>query len=318
MSLPRFVARMFPVAMIALGASVVAAQDYPDKTIRILTSRPGGSADIVARVIAKAVSGSLGKQVIVDNRGGLIAIETVAKAPPDGYSLLLYGSAIWLTSFMRDNVSWDPLKDFSPITIPENSPNVLVVHPSLPVKSVKDLIALARARPGALNYAATTGASSHVAGELFKAMAGVNILQIGYKGTGPALNDLAGGQVELMFAAAAAVMAQVKSGRLKALAVASARPSALAPGLPTVAAYLPGYESVSVHGIFAPAGTPATIIRQLHQEIVRALGTQDVKERLLKLGLETIGSSPEQLTAMMKSEMARLGKVIKDAGIRAE
>ncbi len=313
------VVKMSWISVVSIaGISLVTAQTYPTRPIRIVTTQPGSGADIVSRLLAPEISGRLGQSVIVDNRGGLKAVETVAQAPPDGYTLTLSGAVLWLTPFMQDKVSWDPMRDFAPIILADGSPNVLVTPPSLPASNVKELIALAKAKPGALNYAGTTGASSHLAGELFKNMAALNIVCILYKGTGPGLNDLIGGQVQMMFAVVASVMPHVKNGRLKALAVASLHPSALTPGLPTVAASLPGYESVSIHGMFAPAKTNAAIINRLNQEISVILAKPDTKEKLLNIGLETIGSTPQQLGNTVKSEMVRLGKVIKDADIRIE
>jgi tripartite-type tricarboxylate transporter receptor subunit TctC len=315
MRLPRFVAWMFPVGMMVLGAGMASGQNYPNKLIRIVTAAVGSANDWSSRLIAQELIASLGQQVIVENRGGLGA-EAVAKAPPDGYTLLCYGGSVWLLPFLRDNVPWDPVRDFAPITLALSSPNIVVVHPSLPVKSIKELIALAKARPGALNYAAgTIGASPHLSTELFNAMAGVNIVRVAYKGTGPSVIALVGGEVHLMFAGLGSVAPHIKSGRLGALAVTSAQPSALAPGLPTVAATLPGYEATSISAIFAPARTPAPIISRLHQEIVRAINKPEVKEMLFNAGVEVVGSSPEELAATVKSDMARMGKVIRDAGI---
>jgi tripartite-type tricarboxylate transporter receptor subunit TctC len=317
----RFVVLMITAGLMFLYADVVSGQNYPNRPIRMLTTEVGGGADFVARVVAHGLSGVLGQQVIVDNRGGgLIAGEIVARAPRDGYTLLLQGSAFLLAPFLRSSVPYDPVRDFAPITLADSAPSVLVVHPSLPVKSVKELIALAKAKPGELNYAAgSIGATPHLSAELFNTMAGVNITRINYRGTGPALNDLIGGQVQLMFTTPAAGLPHVKSGRLRALAVTSAQPSPLAPGLPTVTASgLPGYESVSIHGIFAPAGTPATIINKLNQEIARVLNRSDVKEKMFKAGIEPVGSLPEEFAATVKSQMATWGKLIKDTGIREE
>jgi tripartite-type tricarboxylate transporter receptor subunit TctC len=323
--LPRFVAWMFPLGLMAgLGAAVATAQNYPNRPIRIVTAEVGGGIDFTVRAIAQGgLSQRLGQQVIVDNRGGAggaIAAEIVARAPPDGYTLLVYASAMWYLPLLRSNVPYDPARDFAPITWAAKAPNIVVVHPTLPVDSVRDLIGLARARPGELNYGSGgTGSTSHLAAELFKAMAGVDIVRIPYKGTGPALNDLLAGRLRLMFATAGSVTQHVRSGRLKALAVTSAQPSAAAPGLPTVAASgLSGYEAISTYAIFAPARTPATIVNRLNQEIVRILVRADVKERFLANGMETVGSSPEELTAMRKADVARMGKVIRDAGIREE
>ncbi|MBI4188930.1 MAG: tripartite tricarboxylate transporter substrate binding protein, partial [Betaproteobacteria bacterium] len=271
------------------------------------------------------LTASFGHQqvVIVENRGGSPAIagETVAKATPDGYTLLLGTNSLWILQLIQ-NTPYDTLRDFSPLTIASRSPNILVVHPSLPVKSVKELIALAKAKPGALSYASgPVGSAPHLAPELFKAMAGVDIVRIGYKGGAPALNGLIGGEAQLMFAVASGgVMTTfVKSGRLRALAVTTAQPSELAPGLPTVAASgLPGYESDTIAGMLAPARTPARLINRLNQEIVRVLNRADVKERLFNVGTEVVSGSPAEFAAVLKSEMAKWGKVIKDAGIRAD
>ncbi|OGA44925.1 MAG: hypothetical protein A3F74_25720 [Betaproteobacteria bacterium RIFCSPLOWO2_12_FULL_62_58] len=318
---------MFPIGMLVLGASGVAGQTtstgsgqaYPNKVIRIVTSAPGGGSDILSRLIAPGLTESLGQQVIVDNRGS-IAPEIVAKAPPDGYTLLVSGSPLWVLPLLRANTPWDAVKDFAPITLAVSSPSILVVHPSLPVKSVKELIALAKARPGELNYASgTPGATPHLAAELFKVMAGVNMVRVGYKGTGPGILGVMSGQVELMFPNAGSAMPHVKSGRLRALAVCNAQPSALVPGLPTVAASgLPGYETVSPQAVLAPARTPVTLVNRLHQEIVRVLNKSDVKERLFNSGGEAVGSTPEEFSAKMKSDIGRIGKLIKDAGIHVE
>jgi tripartite-type tricarboxylate transporter receptor subunit TctC len=304
-----------------MAADVFAQASYPNKPIRIVTAEVAGGADFVARLIAQGVSGSLGQQVIVENRGGsaIIPAQAVAKAPPDGYTLLVYGNNFWLLPFIQ-NVPYDPVRDFSPLTLAARSPNMLVVHPSLPVKSVRELIALAKAKPGELNYAsAATGGSSHLAAELFKALAGVNIVRVPYKGTVPGITDLIAGQVQLMFGTTGTLAPHVQSGRLRALAVTSVQETALAPGLPTVAAAgLPGYEAESAYGLFAPAGTPAPILRRLHAETVRVLSRPEVKERLFNTGVEVVGNTPEAFAASIKSDMARMGKVIKDAGIRAD
>ena len=317
---PRFAVWMFSVGVMVLGSGVVTAQNYPNKPIRIVTGTPGSASDFASRLIAQGLTGSLGQHVIVDNRVGIVAIETVVKAPPDGYTLLYYASTLWLLPLMRKDVSYETLKDFAPITLTVRSPNILVVHPLVAANSVKELIVLAKAKPGTLNYASGgVGASSHLAGELFKAMAGVNILYIPYKGAPQALNDVIAGQVQMMFSTPVSVTPHVKSGRLRALAVTSAQPSTLVPGLPTVAASgLPGYESVQMSGVLVPAKTLRPIINRLNQEIVRVLNAPDVKEKFFKTEVEVVASSTEEFSAKIKSEMSRLGKVIKDAGIRAD
>ena len=216
-------------------------------------------------------------------------------------------------------MSYDPERDFAPVTLADRLPNILVVHPSLPAKTAQELVALAKARPGELNYSSSsTGSTPHLAAELFKALAGISIVRIPYKGTGTALNALIAGQVHLMFPNPAPVMPHVRSGRLRALAVTTAQPFVLLPDLPPLSAAVPGYEAESNHSIFAPAGTPRSIINKLNQEIVRVLNRADVKERFLNAGAEVVGNAPEDLAATMKSEMARLGKVIKEAHIRGE
>ena len=297
-------------------AGEVSAQSYPAKPIRIVTVAPGSANDIVARLIAQELRPVLGQTVVVDNRG-TIAAEIVARAPADGYTLLLYGSAVWLSPFIRSNTPYDPVKDFSPITLVASSPNIIVVHPSLPVKSVRELIALARARPGELNYAAgSLGAAPHLAAELFKSMAKLNIVRVAYKGTGGSLIGLLSGEVEMMFPTAGSVTPHIKSGKLRALAVTSLQPTALAPGLPLLAAALPGYESVSLNGLFAPARTPDPVIRQLNQEIARIMTRPEVKEKLVAAGTDAMATTPEEFAATIQSEMAKWGQLIREAGIR--
>jgi tripartite-type tricarboxylate transporter receptor subunit TctC len=317
MLLSRSVLGMFSVGLMVLGAGVVSGQAYPNKPIRIVTAAVGGGSDFTSRLIAQGISVPLGQPVIVDNRSvGISAPEIVAKALPDGHTLL-FGS-FWIDTLLY-KAPYDPVRDFSPITLATRSPNILVVHPSVPVKSVKELIALTKAKPGELNYGSGgPGSTPHLAGELFKAMAGVNIVHIPYKGSGAALLDVIGGQVQLMFATAASAMPQVKGGKLRALAVTSAQPSALAPGLPPVAGSLPGYEATLILGMFAPAKTPGTIINRLNQEIVRVLNTAEAKEKFLNAAAEIVGSSPAELAGTMKAEMARWGKLIKDTGIKPD
>jgi tripartite-type tricarboxylate transporter receptor subunit TctC len=254
----------------------------------------------------------------VDNRGTVIAAELVAKAPPDGYTLLVQGvGTVWMRPLL-EKVPWDPAKDFSPISLLVKEVSAIAVHPSVPAKSVKELIALAKARPGELNYATTgTGSTYHLATELFRSMAGINIVHIAYK-SGPLMAAVMSGEVHLVIYDAGLLAPHVKSGKLRALAVTSAEPSALVPELPTIAASgLPGYEAVSMTGIWAPAKTPETIINRLSKEIARFINLPDVKEKFFNARLEIVGSSPEQFAAIIKSDVARMSKVIKDAGIKA-
>ena len=304
------------IYQMAVGAR--SEQGFPNRPIRLITPEGGGSLELVARLIAQGISGSLGQPVIVENHEVDIGIELVAKAPPDGHTLLLHGPPFWTGPLMQDK-PYDPLTDFSPVTLATTSPLIVSVHPSLAANSLKELIALAIAKPGTLRYGSgITGTSSHLGAELFKSMAGVDIVRVPYTGGGLAMPDLIAGRLHLMFTSAGSGMPYVKSGRVRALAVASAEPSALAPGLPTVAATLPGYEAAQIIGIFAPATTPLPVIQRLNEEIVRFLKTAETKDRLLDAGLEAVGSAPQELAVKVKSEMARLSKVIKDAGIRVE
>ena len=241
------------------------------------------------------------------------------KSPPDGHTLLVYSSVIWTLQYLQ-SVPFDAARDFAPVTLAASSPNVLVVHPSLPVKNVKELIALAKARPGQLNYATGgSGTTGHLSAELFRVMAGVSMVRVPYKGGGPAVTDLLGGHVQLLFVAAPAVSAMVKAGRLHALAVTSAQPSPVAPGLPTVAASgLPGYELVSMFPVFAPAKTPVAVVNRLNQEIVRAINNPDIKAKFAAAGFDTVGNTPEQFAALIQSDMPKMAKLIKDAGIKLE
>jgi len=297
-------------------AGMAWAQAYPAKPVRIVTVAPGSANDIVARLIAQEIRNSLGQPVVVDNRG-TVAAELVARAPADGYTLLLYGSAVWLSPFIRASTPYDPVKDFAPITLVASSPNVVVVHPSLPVKSARELIALARSRPGEINYAAgSLGAAPHLAAELFKAMGKLNIVRVSYKGTGGSLIGIISGEVGLMFPTAGSVTPYIKSGKLRALAVTSLLPTALAPGLPLLSETLPGYESVSLNGMLAPARTPDPIIRQLNAEVAKVMTRADIKEKLVAAGTDAMSTSPEQFAAIIQADMAKWGKVIREAGIR--
>jgi len=305
----------------AQTASTGSGQAYPSKPVRIVTGGPGSNGDLTSRLIAPGLTAALGQQVIVENRpSGIILGETVAKAPPDGHTLLVTGSSFWLAPFLQSNVPWDPIRDFAPISLASTSPNLIVVHPSLPAKTVKELIALAKARPGQLNYASgTTGSGPHLAAELFNSMAHVNIVRINYKGAGQAMTDLIGGHVQVMFPNGGGAAPQVKSGRLRALAVTTAQPSTLFPDLPTVASSgLPGYESEVLNGVFAPAKTPPAIISKVHQELAPLLSRADIKEKLFTSGVEVIAGPPEKLTAAMKNEMNLWGKLIKQLGIKDE
>jgi tripartite-type tricarboxylate transporter receptor subunit TctC len=298
-------------------AGTALGQDYPTRPVRIVTSDIGGAGDFVTRTLGPGLNAALGQPIVVENRPANAA-EVVAKAPADGYTLLLYGPTAWITPLVRKS-PWDPLRDLAPITLTVRAPNLLVVTPTLPVKSVKDLIALAKARPGDLNFASSeTGSSTHLAAELFKYMTGVNIVRVNYKGPAIAINDIIGGRVEMMFLVASSVKGHIKSGKLRALAVTTERPTPLFPDMPTVAAAVPGYESAAQFGFFAPAKTPATLISRLNQETVRFLNAPETKERYFNAGMDIIANSPEQFGAMLKSETIKWTKVIKAAGIREQ
>ena len=304
---------------VVAGPTNVHAQDFPVKPVRIVTAPPGGSTDLLSRLIGQAIAGPLGQQVIIDNRPVILLGESVAKAAPDGYTLVLVADTHWLYPLMR-KMPYDPVKDFEPVSTVATQPNVLVVHPSLPVRSVKELIALAKARPGQLNYATgATGSMTHIAAELFKSMAGVDIVNIPFGGSGPAVVAIISGELQLLFFVTGSAAPHLRSGRLRGLAVATPRPTPLAPGLPTMSeSGLPGFEIVSKNAVFAPARTPAAAIRRLNQEMVRAVNSQEVKDRLFAASIEGLGSTPEQLAATVAAEMTRLGKVIKDSNIRAD
>ena len=313
---------LFTIAAALLAFNSAAQTErYPLKPLRIVTAEVGGGNDYSSRVIAAGLTSALGQQVVVENRGGtpVNSVDSVMRAAPDGYTLLLNGSNMWMLQYMRDNVPYDMLRDLAPVTLATSSPCILVVHPSLPVKSVKELIALARARPNELNYAAAPGGLIHIAAELFKSIAGVKMVHVAYKGGGPSLNALFAGEVQLMFPTAGTVAAHLQSKRLRALAVTSAQPSKLFPQLPTIAATgLPGYESVGRFAVFAPLKTPEALVARINQEIVRVLAREEAVTRLNAAGIEPVGSTPVQLTVVIKSEMATLGKVIRDAGMRVE
>jgi tripartite-type tricarboxylate transporter receptor subunit TctC len=311
--------RLMPAAvMSALGLPLaVLAQSYPTTHVRIITAAAGGGSDFATRLIAGPLGAALGQQVVVENRG-LLAADIAAKAPADGYTLLMSGQTLWLLPFMRDNVASN-VSDFTPVTTVTETMNILIVHPTLPAKSVKALIELARTRPGQLNFATSGNASSvHIAGELFKSMTGLKVQRVNYKAASQALTELISGQTQFMFGVPGSVVPHIKAGRLRALAITSAQPSALMPGLPTVAQTVPGYEVASRLAMFAPAGTPAPIVARLNREIVRVLSRPDVKDKFHDSQIEVVGDSPEALAALIRAEIATTAKVIKEAGIRAE
>ena len=308
----------FLMCLAIAGSEFAHCQEYPSKPVRLVTSPAGGGSDLIARFIAQGISTQLGQPVIVDNRGGVIPGEIVMKSPADGYTLLVAGGSFWIEQFLH-KLPYDPLNDFTPITLAISSPNILVVNPSLPVKSVKDLIALAKAKPGVLNFGTGgPGSNPHLSAELFKAMAGVNIVHVPYQGQGPALVGVVGNDVQLTFSGATSALPLIKSGRVLALAVTTLKPSAVAAGLPTMNEVLPGFEAALMNGVFAPAKTPNPLIKRLKLEIVRFLQTPAAKEKILGLGADVVGSSPEGFAAAMRADIVKWGKIIKSAGIRAD
>lgn len=308
---------------IGLAAGSAAAQQYPVRPIRLLVpSTPGGSVDTLARTIGPKLSERWGQQVVVENRagaGGAIAAETTAKSPPDGYTLMLGTIASLGTNVsLMKKLPYDPVKDFAPVTLVATQNLVLTVHPSLPVKSVRELVKFAQSRPGQLTFAsAGNGTGSHLSGELFKLLAGVELLHIPYKGVAPALVDVISGQVSMSFPSILTSLPQVQSGRLRALAVSGAQRSAALPDLPTMMeAGVKDYESATWYGIVAPAATPSEIVSKLNTEIVAILKQPDTRERIARDGADPVGNTPQQFGAFMKSEIEKWRKVIRAAGIQ--
>ena len=305
--------------------AAAAADAYPAKPVRFVVAfPPGGGTDIIARSIAQKLAERIAQQVVVDNRpgaGGNIGTDMVAKSAPDGYTLLM-GSAgpLAINASLFGKMPFDPIKDLAPVTLAASTPNVLVVHPALRAATLKELIALAKARPGEINFASSgQGTPAHLAGELFNLMAGVKMVHVPYKGAAPALADLLGGQVQIMFSTMPPALPHVRDGKLRALAVTSAKRSPAAPELPTVdETALPGFEANTWHGVVVPAGTPGAIVARLNREIVAILHLPDVVERFSSQGAEALGSTPEEFAAYIKSETLKWAKVVRDSGAKAE
>lgn len=310
------------LAMAIAGGA--AAQGYPAKPIRIVVPfAPGGGADIIARVLGQKMTETWGQQVVVDNRAGAsgnIGHEIVAKAVPDGHTLLMASSAFAINPSLYKNLPYDPLRDFVAVTQPALLPNILVVHPSLPVKNVKDLVALAKTRPGQIAYAsAGAGTGTHLAAEMFKLQAHIDLVHVPYKGGGAVINDLLGGQVALTFATLPSVMPYVQAERLRALAMTTAKRWPGLPQVPTMAeSGFAGFEISTWIGLLAPAGSPREAVAKLHGEVVRVLKLPDVQERFAKLGMEPVGDTPEQFATYLRSELAKYAKVVKESGAKVE
>lgn len=309
--------------MLALGdPRPGVAQSYPTKPIRmIIPAAPGGGVDTIGRALGQKLSESLGQPVVPDNRAGagtMIGSVLTVKAPPDGYTFLMVTNSHAINASVQKNLKYDPVKDFSVVSLLAVSPYLLVVHPSVPAKSVRELVALARKRPMELLFAsAGTASATHLAGELFKIMAKINITHVPYKGGTPAVTDLVGGHVQIMFNNLISVMALAKSGRLRALAVTSAKRLPLLPDLPTVAeSGLPGYEAASWYGALLPAGTAAQIVAILNRELIKAIKTQDVRDRLVSEGAEVIGSTPEEFAHYMRNDIERWHNLVPTLDLR--
>ena len=320
--------RRFLIALALTGASLAHAAEpasaYPTKPIRlIIPFAPGGSNDIMGRLAAQKFSEAFGQQVVVDNRAGasgIVGCELAAKAPPDGYTVLMMSLTFAVNPSLFRKLPYDTEKDLTPVTLVASAPLLLVIHPSIPAKSVKELIAHIKANPGKLNFGSGgQGTTPHLAGEMLKMMAGLQMTHVPYKGGGPALADLVGGQIQLMLENIPSTLPFAKSGKLRALAVSGLKRSPLTPDLPTLdEAGLKGYEIVGWNGLFVPAGTPRPIVMRLYGETVKALAQPDTKERLATLGAEGVGNSPEEFRAFVKAEIGKWARVVKAAGLKVE
>jgi len=309
---------------LAITASAAAAQDYPNRPIRLIVPYPpGGATDIIARAIGQKLTESLGQAVVVDNRGGggqVIGTDAVSKAAANGYTLLLPSVTHSINPALHAKLPYDSVKDFAPVVLVGRGPNVLVVHPSIPPKSVPELVAYLKANPGRVNYASSgNGSGGHLAAELFKSMTGVTMIHVPYRGNGPAMVDLLAGQAALMFTSPVPTLPHVRAGRLRALATTGAAKSSAMPELPTVAdAGLPGYEAILWYGILAPAGTPAPVINLLNARINDALKSSEMEPRFAALGVEVAGGTPQAFGNYVVAELKKWSKVVKDASIRAD
>ncbi|MGZ5261617.1 MAG: tripartite tricarboxylate transporter substrate binding protein [Burkholderiales bacterium] len=310
--------------VVHVAAATEPATAYPTKPIRVIVPQSaGGSTDLAARMVTQRLSDALGQPIVVDNRpgaGSLNGTETVAKAAPDGYTLLAVAASFTINPSLHEKLPFDPVRDFSAITRLAALPHILVVHPSLAVKSVKELIALAKAKPGELNYASSgVATSTHLATELFKSMTGTDMVQVPFKGGAPGVVGLLSGQVQLYFATISTALPHVKSNKLRALAVTTAKRSIVAPEFPTIAeAGVPGYEHASWIGLLAPARTPIPVISKLHVESVKAIHIAEVKALLLRDGLEPVGDTPSEFSGVVKNEVSKWMKVVKAAGIKPQ
>jgi hypothetical protein len=321
----RSTAAVIVLCVSAIAPSIAEAQSWPTRPVRLISPfAPGGGADITSRALAQKLSPALGQQVVVENRGGaggMIGVDMAAKAPADGYTMVLGTiGPIAINPSLYKKMTYDPMRDLIPVSQAANALNVLVVHPSLPAKNVKEMIAIAKARPGQMNYGSSgPGATDHLAGELFNVLAGVKMVHVPYKGGAPAMLDLVAGNVQVVFSTVSTAVAAMDSKRVRPLAMTGNQRFELMPDLPTVAeAGLKGFEVNNWYGIFLPTGTPKDIVAKLNAEVVKALAAPDVKKRLIEAGIVATSSSPEGFTAYVKAESSKWAKVIKDAGITVE
>jgi tripartite-type tricarboxylate transporter receptor subunit TctC len=317
----RLVSSACALSAVAMIADHAYGQNYPSRPLRFLTTGVGGSTDYAARVLAEGLAAGVNWHVVVENRGStIVASDTVAKASPDGYTLLVTTDGHWRGPTLQ-KFPFDAIKDFTPIALISRAPNILVVHPSVPVNNVKELIALAKSKPGSLHYGAgAIAASTHLASELFNIMAGVKIVFVPYKSSGVAVGAIVGGQIQVMFATSSGITPHIKSGRVRALAVSTAAPTALLPDLPTIAAAggLPGYESVSTAALLGPARLPEPLLSLLNREARRALNRSDVKERFFNAGVEIVGGTPAEALAFIKADTVTTARIVKEANIKLE
>jgi tripartite-type tricarboxylate transporter receptor subunit TctC len=311
--------------VIAMAGAAAAHAQYPSKPVRlIVTAAAGSGPDITARIVGQKLNVALGQPVVVENRpgaGGSIAAELAAKAPPDGYTLVMASAGSHAVSpALYPKLAWDPIRDFAPITIVSIAPNILIVHPSLPVNSVRELVALAKARPGQLSFGSGgSGSSAHLSGELFRLMTGIRIVHIPFKGAPSAALGIISGQVEMGLLNLPPTLPQVRNGRLKGLAVTTLKRAAAVPDLPTIAeAGVPGYEAATWYGIMAPAATPADIMARLYSIIIADLRTNDTRARIAADGGEVVGSTPEEFTAVLKRDLEKWTRVVRDSGVRPD
>ena len=307
-----------------LLAGAASAQTYPSRPIRyIVPQAPGGSSDTLARIITQPVSSALGQQIVVDNRPGatgIIGAEAVVKANADGYTLLQAATSHATNPAMHARLPYDSLRDFAPISLLSQQPNIFVVHPALPVTNIQSLIAYVKSRPGQLNFASSgTGGSQHLAGELLKGMTGIDMVHVPYKGSPPALVDLLAGRVPIMSSTMPPVLPHIRSGKVRALAVTSVKRSGAVPDIPTVAeSGVPGYEAIAWQGLLAPAGTPRPVVNRINAEFVNVLKRPEIVAKLNEQGYETVASTPEWFASYTKSEIAKWSRVIKAAGLKGE